>query len=119
MNGSIVHQDRANQVQSDLEELVKALNERCKTYGLRAKPTSILELPFGNLNILMHICHRLHVNLTHWKPIYYPLVYAKICLITSYWYFILYLLLKHKKSVVLIFNSSYSFMQLFLLESEY
>lgn len=40
-------QDRANQVQSDLEELVKALNERCKTYGLRAKPTSILELPFG------------------------------------------------------------------------
>ncbi|XP_042038142.1 epidermal growth factor receptor substrate 15-like 1 [Salvia splendens] len=40
-------QDRANQVQSDLEELVKALNERCKTYGLRAKPTSLLELPFG------------------------------------------------------------------------
>ncbi|KAL1540699.1 epidermal growth factor receptor substrate 15-like isoform X1 [Salvia divinorum] len=40
-------QDRANQVQSDLEELVKTLNERCKTYGLRAKPTSLLELPFG------------------------------------------------------------------------
>lgn len=40
-------QDRANQVHLDLEELVKALNERCKTYGLRAKPTSLLELPFG------------------------------------------------------------------------
>ena len=53
-----VYQDRANQVQSDLEELVKALNERCKTYGLRAKPTSLLELPFGNHNICM--CHHLH-----------------------------------------------------------
>ncbi|KAK6154047.1 hypothetical protein DH2020_013686 [Rehmannia glutinosa] len=40
-------QDRANQIQSDLEELVKALNERCKTYGLRGKPTSLVELPFG------------------------------------------------------------------------
>ncbi|XP_042016866.1 intersectin-2-like isoform X2 [Salvia splendens] len=40
-------QDRANLVQSDLEVLVKTLNERCKTYGLRAKPTSLLELPFG------------------------------------------------------------------------
>lgn len=32
----------------NLEELVKSLNERCKTYGLRAKPTTLLELPFGN-----------------------------------------------------------------------
>ncbi|KZV41749.1 epidermal growth factor receptor substrate 15-like 1 [Dorcoceras hygrometricum] len=40
-------QERANQIQSDLEELVKALNERCKTYGLRGKPTSLVELPFG------------------------------------------------------------------------
>ncbi|XP_016457705.2 uncharacterized protein LOC107781505 [Nicotiana tabacum] len=40
-------QDRANQIQADLEGLVKALNERCKTYGLRAKPTTLLELPFG------------------------------------------------------------------------
>lgn len=39
-----VHADR---IQSDLEEQVKALNERCKTYGLRAKPTSLVELPFG------------------------------------------------------------------------
>ncbi|KAK4347567.1 hypothetical protein RND71_033906 [Anisodus tanguticus] len=40
-------QDRASHIQVNLEELVKALNERCKTYGLRAKPTTLLELPFG------------------------------------------------------------------------
>lgn len=40
-------QESANQIQLDLEELVKSLNERCKTYGLRAKPTSLVELPFG------------------------------------------------------------------------
>ncbi|PKA46196.1 hypothetical protein AXF42_Ash015489 [Apostasia shenzhenica] len=40
-------QERAVQIQNDLDELVKALNERCKQYGLRAKPTSLLELPFG------------------------------------------------------------------------
>ncbi|OIT06327.1 PREDICTED: actin cytoskeleton-regulatory complex protein pan1-like [Nicotiana attenuata] len=40
-------QDRASHIQMNLEELVKALNERCKTYGLRAKPTTLLELPFG------------------------------------------------------------------------
>lgn len=36
----------------NLEELVKSLNERCKTYGLRAKPTTLLELPFGNCSSL-------------------------------------------------------------------
>ncbi|KAL5979138.1 hypothetical protein ACLOJK_019035 [Asimina triloba] len=41
-----VLQVRAEQIQSDLEELVKALNERCKSYGLRAKPTALVELPF-------------------------------------------------------------------------
>ncbi|PPD87905.1 hypothetical protein GOBAR_DD15155 [Gossypium barbadense] len=40
-------QDRANHIQSSLEELVKSVNERCKQYGLRAKPTSLVELPFG------------------------------------------------------------------------
>ncbi|PHT90978.1 hypothetical protein T459_06091 [Capsicum annuum] len=40
-------QDRASHIQVNLEELVKSLNERCKTYGLRAKPTTLLELPFG------------------------------------------------------------------------
>ncbi|CAK9137036.1 unnamed protein product [Ilex paraguariensis] len=40
-------QDRANRIQLNLEDLVKDLNERCKTYSLRAKPTSLVELPFG------------------------------------------------------------------------
>ncbi|XP_062229893.1 uncharacterized protein LOC133927443 [Phragmites australis] len=40
-------QERANKIQSDFEELVKSLNEQCKRYGLRAKPTTLVELPFG------------------------------------------------------------------------
>ncbi|XP_062234018.1 uncharacterized protein LOC133931198 isoform X2 [Phragmites australis] len=40
-------QERANKIQSDLVELVKSLNEQCKRYGLRAKPTTLVELPFG------------------------------------------------------------------------
>ncbi|KAF2291685.1 hypothetical protein GH714_028116 [Hevea brasiliensis] len=32
---------------SRLEELVKSVNERCKQYGLRAKPILLVELPFG------------------------------------------------------------------------
>ncbi|GAA0164120.1 membrane traffic protein [Lithospermum erythrorhizon] len=40
-------QDNANHIQSEVDELVKSLNERCKTYGLRGKPISLLELPFG------------------------------------------------------------------------
>uniref|UniRef100_A0A1D1XL63 Putative calcium-binding protein C800.10c n=1 Tax=Anthurium amnicola TaxID=1678845 RepID=A0A1D1XL63_9ARAE len=40
-------QVRADRIQSDLEELVKALNGRCKKYGLRVKPTTLIELPFG------------------------------------------------------------------------
>lgn len=40
-------QGRAEHIQTDLDDLVKNLNERCKKYGLRAKPTSLLELPFG------------------------------------------------------------------------
>ncbi|XP_058098605.1 actin cytoskeleton-regulatory complex protein pan1-like [Magnolia sinica] len=42
-----VLQVRAERIQSDLEELVKTLNDRCKQYGLRAKPTTLVELPFG------------------------------------------------------------------------
>ncbi|GAB4853014.1 hypothetical protein Ancab_017203 [Ancistrocladus abbreviatus] len=37
----------ADRIQSNLEELVKSLSERCKKYGLRGKPTTLLELPFG------------------------------------------------------------------------
>ncbi|KAJ4966475.1 hypothetical protein NE237_018324 [Protea cynaroides] len=40
-------QVRADRIQSDVEELVKALNERCKKYGLLNKPTGLIELPFG------------------------------------------------------------------------
>ncbi|KMT01560.1 hypothetical protein BVRB_9g215600 isoform B [Beta vulgaris subsp. vulgaris] len=40
-------QVRADRIQSSLEELVISLSERCKKYGLRAKPTTIVELPFG------------------------------------------------------------------------
>ncbi|KAL0560898.1 hypothetical protein IC582_001315 [Cucumis melo] len=42
-----VLQARADRIQSDIEELVKSLNERCKSYGLRAKPITLTELPFG------------------------------------------------------------------------
>lgn len=41
------YQARADRIQSDIEELVKSLNERCKSYGLRAKPITLSELPFG------------------------------------------------------------------------
>ncbi|GKV30212.1 hypothetical protein SLEP1_g39052 [Rubroshorea leprosula] len=40
-------QDHANHIQQGLEELVKNVNERCKQYGLRSKPMSLVELPFG------------------------------------------------------------------------
>ncbi|MED6121829.1 hypothetical protein PIB30_033752 [Stylosanthes scabra] len=40
-------QAHADHIQSELDELVKSLNERCKKYGLRAKPMTLLELPFG------------------------------------------------------------------------
>lgn len=40
-------QVRADRIQTDLDELVKAVNERCKKYGLRAKPITLTELPFG------------------------------------------------------------------------
>lgn len=40
-------QVRADRINSDFDELVKSLNERCKKYGLRAKPTTLVELPFG------------------------------------------------------------------------
>ena len=48
-------QDRANHIQSGLEELVKSVNERCKQYGLRAKPTSLVELPFGIFFRLVYV----------------------------------------------------------------
>ncbi|XXG39203.1 hypothetical protein AAC387_Pa01g0224 [Persea americana] len=40
-------QVRADRIQSDLEELGKALNERCKKFGFNVKSTAVIELPFG------------------------------------------------------------------------
>ncbi|XP_010266212.1 PREDICTED: actin cytoskeleton-regulatory complex protein PAN1 [Nelumbo nucifera] len=40
-------QVRADRIQSDLEELAKGLNERCKKHGLHVKPTTLIELPLG------------------------------------------------------------------------
>ncbi|RXH97807.1 hypothetical protein DVH24_010132 [Malus domestica] len=42
-------QDRVDRIQLDLDGLVKTLNERCKKYGLRGKPTTLTELPFDKL----------------------------------------------------------------------
>ncbi|CAN6463969.1 unnamed protein product [Victoria cruziana] len=40
-------QVRVDRIQSDLEGLVKALNERCKHHGLQLKATALVELPYG------------------------------------------------------------------------
>ncbi|KAH7373007.1 hypothetical protein KP509_17G032800 [Ceratopteris richardii] len=40
-------QVRADRLQNDLDELKKALNVKCKQHGLRIKPISLLEIPFG------------------------------------------------------------------------
>ncbi|KAJ4837929.1 hypothetical protein Tsubulata_022521 [Turnera subulata] len=42
-----VLKERADHIQSNIEELIKNLNDRCKQYGLRSKPSSLVELPFG------------------------------------------------------------------------
>ncbi|XP_050378989.1 actin cytoskeleton-regulatory complex protein PAN1 isoform X2 [Argentina anserina] len=40
-------QVRADRIQYDLEELIKALTERCKKHGLEMKSAAIIELPTG------------------------------------------------------------------------
>ncbi|XP_008812780.2 epidermal growth factor receptor substrate 15-like isoform X2 [Phoenix dactylifera] len=40
-------QVRADRIQSDLEKLEKALNERCKQHRLHVKPATSIELPLG------------------------------------------------------------------------
>ncbi|XP_031270028.1 epidermal growth factor receptor substrate 15-like 1 isoform X2 [Pistacia vera] len=40
-------QVRADRTQSDLEELLKALTERCKKHGVDVKSSALIELPFG------------------------------------------------------------------------
>jgi hypothetical protein len=54
-------QGRADRIQSALDELVKSLNERCKQYGLRAKPTTLVELPFGNFKFFIVVRISFHV----------------------------------------------------------
>lgn len=46
-NADSLLQVRADRIQTDMEELRKALNERCKQLGLRTKPTALIELPYG------------------------------------------------------------------------
>ncbi|CAH8333038.1 unnamed protein product [Eruca vesicaria subsp. sativa] len=40
-------QVRADRIQSDLEELMKALTERCKKHGIEVKSKALVDLPFG------------------------------------------------------------------------
>uniref|UniRef100_A0A5B7AW49 Epidermal growth factor receptor substrate 15-like 1 n=1 Tax=Davidia involucrata TaxID=16924 RepID=A0A5B7AW49_DAVIN len=40
-------QVRADRIQSDLEELMRALTERCKKHGIHVKSTALIELPIG------------------------------------------------------------------------
>ncbi|XP_011654280.1 actin cytoskeleton-regulatory complex protein pan1 isoform X2 [Cucumis sativus] len=40
-------QVRADRIQSDIEELIKALTERCKKHGFDVKSAAIIELPVG------------------------------------------------------------------------
>lgn len=40
-------QVRADRIQSDLEELMKALTERCKKHGYDVKSAAVIELPTG------------------------------------------------------------------------
>uniref|UniRef100_M4D728 Calcium-binding EF hand family protein n=1 Tax=Brassica campestris TaxID=3711 RepID=M4D728_BRACM len=42
-----VVKERTEHIQSGLEELIRNLNERCKQYGVRGKPTTLVELPYG------------------------------------------------------------------------
>ena len=46
-NADSLLQVRADRIQTDMEELRKALNERCKQLVLRTKPTALIELPYG------------------------------------------------------------------------
>lgn len=46
-NADSLLQVRADRIQTDMEELRKALNERCKQLSLRTKPTALIELPYG------------------------------------------------------------------------
>eukprot|EP00249_Psilotum_nudum_P020764 c27837_g1_i1 orf=197-3274(+) len=46
-NTNALLQSRADHIRSDLDEMRKALNEKCKRLGLSIKPTALIELPYG------------------------------------------------------------------------
>jgi hypothetical protein len=59
---------------------VKSLNEQCKRYGLRAKPTTLVELPFGTCYyslcflvfiqyLLVLVVFLVQMGTVHWFPV--------------------------------------------------
>lgn len=46
-DGLFLLQVRADRIQYDLEELIKALTERCKKHGIEMKSAAIIKLPTG------------------------------------------------------------------------
>ncbi|KAJ6680893.1 EH DOMAIN [Salix koriyanagi] len=44
---NLPQQVRADRIQSDLDEILKALTEQCKKHGLTVNSTAVIELPFG------------------------------------------------------------------------
>ncbi|KAG6768226.1 hypothetical protein POTOM_027123 [Populus tomentosa] len=63
-------QEHAENIQSSLEERVKTVNEHCKLYGLRSKPISLVELPFGISMIpaIFYPFQRSCCIFLHWLP---------------------------------------------------
>ena len=57
-DGLLLLQVRADRIQYDLEELIKALTERCKKHGLDMKSAAIIELPTG-MQVLVYFSHLL------------------------------------------------------------
>lgn len=55
-------QVRADRIQSDLEELLKALTERCKKHGVDVKSSALIELPFGTYISFLHVLYKIYIN---------------------------------------------------------
>ncbi|KAJ0086794.1 hypothetical protein Patl1_09375 [Pistacia atlantica] len=55
-------QVRADRTQSDLEELLKALTERCKKHGVDVKSSALIELPFGTYISFLHVLYKSYIN---------------------------------------------------------
>lgn len=64
-DAAVILQVRADRIQYDLEELIKALTERCKKHGLHVKSSAIIELPKGtqkSISILIICCFILNIR---------------------------------------------------------